>query len=118
MEIPAKIEQLLQGSVVQTRFTGYARGINSRNMQPMKLTGIVVLGLALFASACRKEDSPHPSAVTNAVKSSELKTYLVNGGLRKLAPAERTATIQHEEIPGYMPAMTMPFTVKNTNELA
>ena len=29
----------------------------------------------------------------------------------------RTVIIQHEEIPNYMPAMTMPFTVKDTNEL-
>jgi protein SCO1/2 len=76
-----------------------------------------VLGLALLAAACREEVSRNASVPTNQSESAELKTFLVNGTLRKLDPSEGTATIQHEAIPGYMPAMTMPFMVKNTNEL-
>src|SRR5262245_47359491 len=87
-------------------------------MQPMKLIWIVLLGFGLLASACRREAPQNASPSTNAGQSPELKTFLVNGTLQKLDVVERTATIQHEEIPGYMAAMTMPFTVKNTNELA
>lgn len=32
--------------------------------------------------------------------------------------ADKTVRIRHEEIPGYMGAMTMPFAVRDTNELA
>ena len=53
---------------------------------------------------------------------AELKTFLASGTIRKIEAAERTATIQHEEVRDtdgkvYMPAMTMPFTVMNATEL-
>ena len=91
--------------------------VNFRNMQTLKLWWVVVLGSALFASACRQETLRNDSAATNASKGPELKTFLVNGILRKLDADGRTAIIEHEEIPGYMSAMTMPFTARNTNEL-
>jgi protein SCO1/2 len=46
------------------------------------------------------------------------QTYSVKGTVQEIKPGGRTVIIDHEEIPGYMPAMTMPFTVKDTNELA
>jgi protein SCO1/2 len=36
----------------------------------------------------------------------------------KVKPESKEIEVKHEEIPGYMPAMTMPFDVKTTNELA
>jgi protein SCO1 len=39
------------------------------------------------------------------------------GVVRQIAADRRAVTIQHEAIAGYMPAMTMEFPVKNTNEL-
>jgi protein SCO1 len=50
-------------------------------------------------------------AETNAV------FYDAHGIVREIAADRRAATIQHEAIAGYMPAMTMEFPVKNTNEL-
>jgi protein SCO1/2 len=44
--------------------------------------------------------------------------YQVRGVLRSINFADKTATIKHEEIPGYMPGMTMPFDVKEMAELA
>src|SRR5271154_5779044 len=41
-----------------------------------------------------------------------------HGVVRQIAADHRAVTIQHEAIAGYMPAMTMEFPVKNTNELA
>ena len=35
-----------------------------------------------------------------------------------LEPNGKAVRIKHEAIPGYMAAMTMPFDVKDTNELA
>ncbi len=40
------------------------------------------------------------------------------GIIREIASDHRTAVIRHEAIPGYMPAMTMEFNLKNTNELS
>ncbi len=104
-------------SVVQIPFPRYGRG-DMFDMQLKTLNWAVVLALALLTNACRKDASGNAAAATNTLKRPELKTFLVNGVLRKIDLAERSATIQHDEIPGYMPPMTMPFTVKVTNELA
>ncbi len=45
------------------------------------------------------------------------KTFSVRGVVKEVEAAKKTVTVQHEKIPGYMDAMTMPFEVKNTNEL-
>jgi protein SCO1/2 len=44
--------------------------------------------------------------------------FQVRGVVKELRPSEQTVVVRHEEIPGYMAAMTMPFEVRNTNELA
>jgi len=46
------------------------------------------------------------------------KSYNARGVVRQIAADRRAVTIQHEAIAGFMPAMTMEFPVKNTNELA
>ncbi len=46
------------------------------------------------------------------------KSYDVRGIILGLATNGHTATIKHEKIPGYMSAMTMDLSVRNTNELA
>jgi protein SCO1/2 len=43
--------------------------------------------------------------------------FVVKGVVKELEPDGRTAVIRHEAIPNYMPAMTMPFEVKDTNLL-
>jgi len=48
---------------------------------------------------------------------TSVKTYDARGVVRQIADDRRKATIQHEAIAGYMPAMTMEFPVKDTNEL-
>lgn len=59
-----------------------------------------VLGLlTLFACGCQ---AAKPSAV-----------YTVKGIIREISADRRMITIQHEEISGYMSAMTMPFPVKS-----
>ena len=54
------------------------------------------------------------SALRSAV---HVKIYQVQGVVRAVAAGESTVTIRHEAIPGFMPAMTMPFAVRATNEL-
>ncbi len=48
---------------------------------------------------------------------TSVKTYDARGVVRQIADDRRKVTIQHEAIAGYMPAMTMEFPVKDTNEL-
>lgn len=43
--------------------------------------------------------------------------YHVKGVVREVMPDKKTVTIAHEEIPGYMAAMTMDFSVTNAAEL-
>ena len=46
------------------------------------------------------------------------RTFQVKGVIVGLNPAAKSVEIRHEAIPGYMPAMTMSFDVRTTNNLA
>lgn len=61
--------------------------------------------ILLFAFACG------PRRPTNE------KRYPLKGKVIAVNKAERTATIKHEDIPGYMPGMTMAFKIKNAADL-
>src|SRR5438132_10862794 len=50
-------------------------------------------------------------------RSANEKRYDMKGKVLAVDKAARTATITHEEIQGYMPAMTMPFNVKSDGDL-
>jgi protein SCO1/2 len=45
------------------------------------------------------------------------KRYPLKGKVIAVNKNERTATIKHEDIPNYMPGMTMPFKIKNAADL-
>lgn len=46
-----------------------------------------------------------------------LRSFSARGIVRSLQTDGRSIVIKHEEIPGFMPKMTMEFQVRNTNEL-
>ncbi len=76
---------------------------------------LLVAGLLiLFATACKPSSQPAPAATTT---STNQQTFEVKGIVRELKPDGKTVVIQHEAITNYMPAMTMPFEVHDTNEL-
>lgn len=58
----------------------------------------------------------HPNQPA-AIASSFARTFEVRGQIRSVDVAGKSVRIQHDEIPGYMPAMTMPFTVKEPSLL-
>jgi protein SCO1/2 len=58
------------------------------------------LWLALLPAACGRAE-PEP------------KQYELTGQILALAPERREVTIRHEDIEGFMPAMTMPFIVED-----
>jgi protein SCO1 len=50
-------------------------------------------------------------------RSANEKRYPLKGKVVSVEKVDRTATIAHQEVPGYMPAMTMPFKIKNDADL-
>src|SRR5690606_19548800 len=54
----------------------------------------------------------------NASTETNQQIFQVKGVVVEVTPEEKSVKIKHEEIPGYMAAMTMYFDVKDTNELA
>lgn len=69
---------------------------------------LVVVSLSLAFFACEKTRLP---------TIGEPKRYEVRGIVRVIGFADRELTVEHEEIPGYMPAMTMPFAVKEMSQV-
>lgn len=70
-----------------------------------KLLALLAIIVLVFAFACGPR------------RAANEKRYPLKGKVLAVNQAERTATIKHEEIPGYMPAMTMPFKIKNDADL-
>ena len=69
-----------------------------------------VLALLLSTlTACTRHETP-PAAPASAVTGAP-KTYALTGEVIALAPERSALLVRHEEIPGYMPAMTMEFIV-------
>jgi protein SCO1/2 len=60
----------------------------------------LILLVALAAPACRREAPPAAG-----------QRYPLKGKVVEVDAASRKVTIAHEDIPGFMPAMTMPFVV-------
>jgi len=67
------------------------------------------LGLVILLSACSGPSERQPS--------SGERVFKVDGVVKTIRSDRRTAVIQHEGIPGYMEAMTMPCRVKDAAEL-
>lgn len=68
---------------------------------------LVILGLCIVATnpGCRPR------------RSANEKRYELKGKIVAVNKIDRTATISHQDIVGYMPAMTMPFKIKNDADL-
>ena len=78
-----------------------------------------ILLLAAAMVACDKKPALPPASVAPTVSSvATQQVFQVRGVIVGLTAGSKTVRIRHEEIPDYMPAMTMPFDVRNTNELA
>ena len=83
-------------------------------------TALLNCALVLLATACGKNSPPTaPTSPPPSVAAGNTRTQIfqVNGVVVALDADGETVKIKHEEIPDYMPAMTMPFTARDTNEL-
>lgn len=98
------------------------------------MSGLLFIGCGNQAAskAARIESSNSaskmtPARTTNAVASGMqanplestniLRSFLARGVIRELPEGGQTVVVRHEEIPGFMPKMTMEFNVRDTNEL-
>jgi len=72
---------------------------------PLAILFLLFLSIVLIPSACRPR------------RAANEKRYPLKGKVVAVDKTDRTATIAHEDIPGYMPAMTMPFKIKNDADL-
>jgi protein SCO1/2 len=79
-------------------------------VKPLFRAALVVL-LALLPLACSKRDEPEPAKTAAAPASA--RRYELRGVIRGVDAAKREVTVEHEEIVGYMDAMTMSFPVRD-----
>jgi protein SCO1/2 len=78
---------------------------------------LVLLALVLsspLTSSCARE--PEATASTSESEETSPVRYGTRGRIEALTPMR--ADIAHEDVPGYMPAMTMPFFAKEEGQLA
>jgi protein SCO1/2 len=78
---------------------------------------VILLLTIACAAGCQRDDAGAPS--TNADKKSVPieSRYALTGQVRRIDRAAGLLTLRHDEIPGYMPAMTMPFVVQDHAQL-
>ena len=100
-------------------------------LKTILLNGMLLAGL-MYLAGCQPnprppETQPAPAAVTKAVTNTVApaastnygpQIYFVKGEVKEVKPDGRSVVVKHDEIKGYMPAMTMPFEVKSPQELA
>lgn len=93
-------------------------GKESNVMRIGKIFGRL-LGLLFAASlvGCGKQNIEGPSSNAPSVIEMDRQIFSARGVIKELKPDGKTVVIRHEEIPNYMPAMTMPLEARNTNEL-
>lgn len=69
----------------------------------MRYLVVILFSAALF-TACQKSQTQN--------SSTEVRRFPIKGKVISVDRAKKKATIKHEEIPGFMAAMTMPFPIK------
>lgn len=80
----------------------------------IRASGVLVVGMGFGLASCSK-----PAGPAELTQQSGARTYVVRGVVRG-APdlTARNVTIQHEDVPGFMPAMTMDFEFRDPQEVA
>jgi protein SCO1 len=74
-------------------------------------------GMAMLSVLAWLGCKPEGTGTNSSATDTNRQVFEVKGTLKSIKPNGRTAEIAHEEIPDYMPAMTMDLDVKDTNEL-
>jgi protein SCO1/2 len=85
----------------------------------MRSLGALFLGVSLcgcLVSIGANTAAETPSA--SRQREEGVRSFAVSGVIKEIRTDSRTVSVQHEAVAGYMPAMTMPFKVRESNELA
>lgn len=82
----------------------------------MRIRFAVIL-LAATVAAAALAGCQNPSSSSAASQSAGAKVYDVTGKVVSLDPAKKVVTLDHEDIPGFMKAMTMEFPVADAKLL-
>ena len=64
----------------------------------MRTRSIIAVAAILILASCRRDDA---------------KTYQLTGQILVVEPSAKTVLVKHDDIPGFMPAMTMPYPVSD-----
>ena len=90
---------------------------------PKLFVAVVIVSLAL--TGCGSEPQPAetqkepaaPPQQTEATAPANQKRYDLTGTVTAVDKSEKVATVDHADIPGFMAAMTMGYTVKDDQAL-
>lgn len=85
-------------------------------MRPLSTFLLLFLLFAIF-SHCSSEDKPDIDASEKTSVEQPME-YQATGKVISIPPGNRNIIIKHGEIPGFMDAMTMPFPIKDSMQLA
>ena len=84
----------------------------------VRAISLLMLAAAIFVTGCDKRPDSEGTARTTTAQHTNQQIFQVKGVVIEVKPREKSVTIKHEAVLDYMPAMTMPFDVKDTNELS
>jgi len=87
------------------------------DLQIMVRLVLLWIVLVLVVASCGRSPEATSASSAPVAPSTNQRTFQVKGVVKSIKPAQKEIEIKHEEIPDYMPAMTMPFDVRDTNEL-
>ena len=80
-------------------------------MHTFPLKRLAVMGCALLVVAgCNRATTETPNG--------SARRYDARGIVRAVAPDRRSLDVEHEDIRGFMPSMTMPFSVRDSKQIA
>lgn len=83
-----------------------------------KLLVLLMSGsLALAAWSCKQKETTATPTTPASSSATNQRTFQVKGVVREILPEKKKIKITHEEISGYMEAMTMMLDVKDAREL-
>jgi protein SCO1/2 len=82
------------------------------------LSVLAMSAFGLLVSGCSESTTATKELRQKTNTVDNTKRYEARGVIQELKPADHEVVIKHEAITNYMSAMTMPFDVKTTNELA
>lgn len=79
--------------------------------------GLLILFGCFACSKSQPLSEPAPGASGSKAPPAVADTYRAKGVIKGFGEGRKSIKIAHEEIPGYMKAMTMPFGVKSPSLL-